>query len=65
MSFSILGRPFWQKGGHEGYDYDIEENLGTQMRESDNHVRRWDLDRMRQPQGQQYRTYGPRSGPIV
>jgi hypothetical protein len=57
--------PFWQKGGHEGYDYDIEENLGTQMREADGHVRRWDMDRMRQPQGQQYRTYGPRSGPIV
>ena len=38
---------------------------GHQMREADNHVRKWDLDRMRQPQGQQYRTYGPRSGPIV
>ncbi len=59
------GPMFWQKGGREGYDYDIEETLGTQMREADNHVRRWDMDRMRQPQGQQYRTYGPRSGPIV
>lgn len=57
--------PFWQKGGHEGYDYDIEETLGTQMRETDNPVRRWDMDRLRQPDGQKYRTYGPRSGPFV
>lgn len=57
--------PFWQKGGREGYDYDIEETLGTQMREADNHVRRWDMSRLIYPQGQQYRTFGPRTGPIV
>jgi len=52
--------PFWQKGGREGYDTDIEETLGTAGRELDNHVRRWDLDRVRDPRGQEYRRYGPR-----
>lgn len=53
--------PFWRKGGHEGYDYDIEEDLGTQMRETGNPVRRWPMDRMRRAAGQEYRTLGPRS----
>jgi hypothetical protein len=57
--------PYWQQGGREGYDYDIEETLGTQARELDAHVRRWDMDRMRAPRGQEYRSYGPRSGPIA
>jgi hypothetical protein len=57
--------PFWQFGGREGYDYDIEENLGTAARELDGHVRRWDLDRVRRPRGQEYRRHGPRSGPLV
>lgn len=57
--------PFWQKGGREGYDYDIEETLGTQARELDAHVRRWDMDRVRNPRGQEYRRYGPRSGHVV
>ena len=39
--------PFWQKGGREGYDYDIEETLGTAGRELDNDVRRWDMERVR------------------
>ncbi len=57
--------PFWQKGGREGYDYDIEENLGTAGRELDNHVRRWPLDRIRDHRGEEYRRYGPRTGPFV
>jgi hypothetical protein len=57
--------PFWQQGGREGYDYDIEETLGTASRELDGHVRRWDMDRVRDPRGQEYRRYGPRSGHVV
>ena len=57
--------PFWQKGGREGYDRDIDETLGTAGRELDNHVRRWDMDRVRKPRGQEYRHYGPRSGHVV
>lgn len=57
--------PFWQFGGREGYEYDIEENLGTAARELDNHVRRWDMDRVRHPRGQEYRRYGPRTGHVV
>ncbi len=57
--------PFWQFGGREGYDYDIEENLGTMARELDGHVRRWDMDRVRNPRGQEYRRYGPRTGHVV
>lgn len=54
--------PFWQKGGHDGYELDIEETLGVLMRETDNPVRRWDMDRLRDPRGQEYRRYGARSG---
>lgn len=54
--------PFWQKGGRDGYDLDIEETLGTAARETDNPVRRWDMDRLREPRGQEYRRYGVRSG---
>lgn len=57
--------PFWQKGGREGIDYDIEENLGTSARELDNHVRRWDMDAVRDPRGQDTRRYGPRTGHVV
>ncbi|NBQ70316.1 MAG: hypothetical protein EBU46_16380, partial [Nitrosomonadaceae bacterium] len=39
--------PFWQKGGRVGYDYDIEETLGTAGRELDSDVRRWDMERVR------------------
>jgi hypothetical protein len=56
--------PFWQKGGREGYDYDIEETLGTSGRELDAHVRRWDMDRVRKPGGEEYRRFGQRSGYI-
>lgn len=59
------GIPFWQKGGREGYDRDIEETLGTAGRELDNHVRRWDMNRLREPRGQSYRRFGPRSGPVA
>jgi len=57
--------PFWQQGGREGYDRDIEDTLGTAGRELDGHVRRWDMDRVRKPRGQEYRRFGPRSGHIV
>ena len=57
--------PFWQQGGREGYDYDIEETLGAATRELDGHVRRWDMDRVRDPRGQEYRRHGPRSGHVV
>lgn len=57
--------PFWQRGGRDGYDTDIEESLGTASRELDGHVRRWDMDRVRDPRGQEYRRYGPRSGHVV
>ena len=40
--------PVWQKGGRSGYEYDIEENLGTSSRELDSNVRRWDMERVRQ-----------------
>jgi hypothetical protein len=52
--------PFWQKGGREGCELDPEETLGTQMREAGNPVRRWDLDRVTAPRGQEYRRYGER-----
>lgn len=57
--------PFWQQGGREGYDRDIEDTLGTAGRELDGHVRRWDMDRVRKPRGQEYRRFGPRSGHVV
>jgi hypothetical protein len=57
--------PFWQQGGREGVDYDIEETLGTAARECDAHVRRWDLDKVRNPRGQEYRQLGPRSGGAI
>lgn len=41
--------PFWQKGGREGYDTDIDETLGLQMRESNSHVRGWDMERLKIP----------------
>jgi hypothetical protein len=52
--------PFWQKGGRGGVDRDIEETLGTASRELGNPVRRWDMDRVRNPQGQEYRRYAAR-----
>lgn len=57
--------PFWQKGGREGYDYEINETLGTGERELDAQVRRWDMDRVRNPRGQEYRRYGARSNYVV
>jgi hypothetical protein len=57
--------PFWQKGGREGIDYDIEETLGTQARELDGHVRRWGMEKVTHPRGQEYRRYGPRTGHVV
>lgn len=57
--------PFWQQGGREGIDGDIEETLGTAGRELDSHVRRWNMDRLIEPRGQEYRRYGARSGNVV
>lgn len=52
--------PFWQKGGRGGYDTNIDETLGTAGRETGNHVRRWDMDKVREKHGQNYRWYGAR-----
>jgi hypothetical protein len=58
--------PIWQNlsRGRE-YDRDIDETLGTGSREMDNHVRRWNTERMRKPRGEEYRRYGLRSGSTV
>jgi hypothetical protein len=48
-----------------GYEYDIEETLGSASRELGAPVRRWDMDRLRHPRGQEYRRFGPRSGPVA
>lgn len=57
--------PFWRLGGRQGYDYDIDETLGTEVRETGNPVFKVDLDRMRNPRGQEYRRYGARSSYMV
>ena len=57
--------PFWQKGGREGVDYDIDETLGFGMADTGNHVRRWNMDKLTESKGQNYPMYGPRSGPVV
>ena len=55
--------PIWQNLSRgRDYDRDIDETLGTGNREMDNQIRRWDMDRVRQPRGEEYRRYGPRSG---
>lgn len=51
--------PFWQKLSREGADRDIRETLGTQMKESGNQVRRWDMDKLRKNNGEQYREQTP------
>ncbi len=53
--------PFWQRGPREGCDTDIEETLGAGGRELDSCVRRWDMDRVRNPRGQEYRLLGVRN----
>ncbi len=58
--------PIWQNLSRaREYDHEIEETLGAGGRECDNHVRRWALDRVRKPRGEEYRRYGPRSGSTV
>lgn len=55
--------PVWQNLSRgRNYDRDIGETLGTLSREMDNHVRRWDTERIRNKRGDEYRRYGPRSG---
>ena len=56
---------FWQQGGREGIDYDIDETLGVGIFDSDTHIRGWDMDKLTKPKGQNYPFYGIRSGPVV
>lgn len=58
--------PIWQNlsRGRE-YERDIEETLGTGSRELETHVRRWDMSRMRNPRGEEYRHYGWRNSSTV
>lgn len=57
--------PFWHEGGVRAYELDIEETLGSGSRELDTHVRRWDMDRVRHPRGEEYRRYGYRTGEMT
>ena len=51
--------PAWQNLSRgRNYDREIEETLGTGDRELGNHVRRWDMDRVRKVRGEEYRRYG-------
>lgn len=59
------GIPFWQKGGGHAHEADIEEGLGTGIREADNHVRRWSTETLKNNRGEENRRYGPRSGAHV
>lgn len=51
--------PFWQKGGREGYDHDINESLGMQSKELGAHVRGWDMSKLYNPP--EYKIYGART----
>lgn len=54
--------PFWQDlVKWEGVDKDIDEDIGTQMRETDTLVRGWNMNRLLNPRGQEYRRYGARN----
>jgi hypothetical protein len=55
------GFPRWQRTGERNFDKDIGETLGVGAREASNQVRGWDMDRLRNPRGQEYRRYGARS----
>lgn len=57
--------PFWQQGGREGIDSDIDETLGVGIFDSGNHVRGWDMDKLNKPRGQDYPFFGIRNGPVV
>ena len=57
--------PFWQSGGREGIDYDIDETLGVGIFDSGTHIRGWDMDKLTKPKAQNYPYYGIRSGPVV
>ncbi len=54
--------PFYQNlsRGRE-YDRDIRETIGSGTLEFDSQVRAWDTQKMRDPRGEEYRRYGPRS----
>jgi hypothetical protein len=39
--------PFWQKTNREGVDTDLDGTLGFGMKESNNHVRGWNMDSIR------------------
>jgi len=53
--------PFWQRTGERNFDGEIGDTLGSGARETGNLVRGWDMERLRNPRGQEYRRYGPRS----
>lgn len=58
--------PIWQNLSRgRNYDREIDETLGTGSREMDNHVRGWDMSRMRNRRGEEYRTYGWRNSSTV
>ena len=46
--------PFWQKLSREGVDKDINETLGFGMKESNNHIRGWDMDALRAKNGDNF-----------
>ena len=52
--------PFWQKGGREGTDLDIDETLGVAPVELDGMSRGWDMPRQR-ARGEKRRVFGPRN----
>ena len=54
--------PIWQNLSRgRNYDLEIDETLGTGSREQDNQIRRWDLSRMTNRRGEEYRRYGWRT----
>ena len=58
--------PIWQNLSRgRNYELDINGTLGTGMRETDNPVRRWNLDRVKNSRGEEYRTYGWRNSSTV
>lgn len=54
--------PFWQiLNRRNGMEKNIEETLGTAGREFEAPVRGWDMSRLTNPRGQEYRNYGSRT----
>lgn len=53
--------PRWQNAKRGKPDYNIDGTLGMGMKDTGNHVRKWDMDRIRNFRGEEYRRYGPRN----